>query len=387
MFVYRITLHPLAKFPGPKLAAMSFWYEFFYDVWPLRYKYMWNIEEMHKKYGMLLTTTHSIILWLQNYKLTHSREQGPIVRINPIHLHIHDPSFLDEIYAGSNRKRNRDPWYMHWAQEGTMGWSLLQSMDHDLHRKRRAALNPFFSKRNIQQLEPMIMEKVNRLLDRLGKAFVEGEVVNLSYATAALTMDVISSYALGADVGNLKRADWGKDWLDAFRLVGQFRPIGRQFKWFINMSATVSPDIVQIFNPRQAFVMRKLNYPMESIRQAIRDRDEDGKPSQDKPSTNSKTIFQDIIDSNLPPSEKSAGRLNAEAGLMVGAGTETTARSLSVTIFYLLENPSTLQRLRSEFKKLQTHDFSVADLEGMPYFVSLPVMMHLLWAVSPLWSK
>lgn len=51
VFTYRVTLHPLSKFPGPKLAAATFWYEFYYDVWPRQYQYMWKIEELHKKYG------------------------------------------------------------------------------------------------------------------------------------------------------------------------------------------------------------------------------------------------------------------------------------------------------------------------------------------------
>ena len=49
--LYRISFHPLARYPGPKLAASSYWYEYYYDV-TKRGRYIWKIMDLHKQYGM-----------------------------------------------------------------------------------------------------------------------------------------------------------------------------------------------------------------------------------------------------------------------------------------------------------------------------------------------
>ena len=51
--VYRLRFSPLAKFPGPKLAALTLWYEFYYDV-VKKGRYSWEIGKLHEKYGKIL---------------------------------------------------------------------------------------------------------------------------------------------------------------------------------------------------------------------------------------------------------------------------------------------------------------------------------------------
>ena len=48
--LYRLYFHPLAKFPGPKIAAATHWYEFYYNWW-LQGKYIFEIERLHQQYG------------------------------------------------------------------------------------------------------------------------------------------------------------------------------------------------------------------------------------------------------------------------------------------------------------------------------------------------
>ena len=87
LVTYRLGFHPLAKFPGPKLAAASAWYEFYFDVFKGG-MYTYEIEKMHAKYR-------------------------PIIRITPDEICIHDPDFYDKLYVGANvRKMDNYPQFV-----------------------------------------------------------------------------------------------------------------------------------------------------------------------------------------------------------------------------------------------------------------------------------
>ena len=69
LVIYRLCFHPLAKFPGPKRAAATKWWEFYYDnLKGQGGTYAFQIEKMHDKYGKLnvFLTTH---LWGSKAKI------------------------------------------------------------------------------------------------------------------------------------------------------------------------------------------------------------------------------------------------------------------------------------------------------------------------------
>ena len=49
--VHRLWFSPLARFPGPKLAALTSWYEIYFDVVDGP-RFPWVVEELHRRYGI-----------------------------------------------------------------------------------------------------------------------------------------------------------------------------------------------------------------------------------------------------------------------------------------------------------------------------------------------
>lgn len=62
LVLYRLFLSPIANFPGPKLAAVTYLYEGYYDV-VKRGKYTFKIRDLHAKYGGFFTNLIGIELY------------------------------------------------------------------------------------------------------------------------------------------------------------------------------------------------------------------------------------------------------------------------------------------------------------------------------------
>jgi len=65
LVIYRLYFHPLAKFPGPKYAAISRWHEFYYEV-VKQGQFTFKVQELHKKYGLLSPSHARVIIVLSS---------------------------------------------------------------------------------------------------------------------------------------------------------------------------------------------------------------------------------------------------------------------------------------------------------------------------------
>lgn len=88
------------------------------------------------------------------------------------------------MFAGAGRKRDIDAWF---ADEFGAPDSHFTTLNHDLHRERRAAIAPLFSAGSVRKFQPVIEERVDRLLERIREFRDKGEVLDLTLAFPAVT--------------------------------------------------------------------------------------------------------------------------------------------------------------------------------------------------------
>ncbi|KOS17608.1 Trichodiene oxygenase [Escovopsis weberi] len=375
--VYRLYLSPIAHIPGPKIAALTVWYEAYYDV-VVGGHYIWKVMDMHKKYG-------------------------PVVRINPWEVHVSDPSFHSTLYGTTSKPRHK--WAFFTKQFGAP-YSILATQDHYHHKLRRSALSPFFAPQTVRKLQPVIEARVDALLKSLAHyaGTKSSEPIDIIFPLSAFTNDVINEFAFarsdrltdapnfgghittqlltGTKIGNvLKHANWIFTLLTSLPEGPAARFIPGWSGW-LKLQHTLRSQVREIQEELTAAGASPLSpsSPKKSKSKwsaAAADADEDAAWSDEAfRGSDHPTIFHDLLMSDvLPPEEKSIPRLAQEAQILVQGGTLTASWALAVGLFHLLHRPSTLRRLRDElFAALPDPSSSsaasvpLATLERLPYF-------------------
>lgn len=292
-----------------------------------------------------------------------------MVRIRPDAIHVNDPHAIDAVFGTVGSRRNKAKGTLN----GYMAYgSVLGTEGHDLHRRRRAALSPFFSKQSVRQLEGALQGIMRKVVQRLHERADQGGVVNMNVLYASMTSDIVTGYALGESWGYLDMSDLNER---AYRVIS-----ASCSTFHLNTFVPVLGVIVRRF-PRRVIVrlidisffetmVANVSQRLESIRRAIVEQGSGSAAAEA-----SDNIFYKMITSDqLPTAEKTTKRLVDEARIVIAAGTDTTAQALKGITYELLANPTVLAKLKKELENaIPWSDDQklprVADLEELPYLV------------------
>ncbi|KAK3936660.1 cytochrome P450 [Diplogelasinospora grovesii] len=334
---YRLFLHPLARFPGPKLAAVTRYVEGYYDV-VRGGQYTWKIAEMHKKYG-------------------------PIIRISPYELHVDDPAYFEKLFRQDGR------WNKYWwsYERFAAKHSTVFCVEHDVHRRRRAPLNAFFSKANVARRQSIVREKTNKLCYRLSQCSGSGETVNLSAAVGALVRDVAMEFILSRDFHNLDMDDFNGSIGAIFQGSGIMWRICKHIPWFRPVINALPRVVTRHTGDESGRAFLTFRKQLTEITSEIMTSIATNSCDPDAP----RTVIHDILaSSTLPEQEKTFERVYDEMGALTGAAFETTAHVMRIILYYLYTQPAILSRLRAELATLTTEP-RLNELEQLPYLTAV----------------
>ncbi|KAK3387782.1 cytochrome P450 monooxygenase-like protein [Podospora didyma] len=331
--LYNISpFHPLASFPGPKIAAVSYLYEAYYD-WILAGRYGHTIREMHERYG-------------------------PIVRINPDELHCSDPYFTDEIYAGAGRIRDKWQHQLNIGSTGPMSVTAFSTVPHELARLRKAAMARFFSRKQMLKLESEVLDFAQLTTDKMLR-FAGKEAFDVKEAFNCFTADIISQYCFGEPMGFVAQEGWTPNfatWVGSFfkgAYMMRHNAIARKL-------AQAIPLISDYMGEDAKSAFRQMNVVIPGYVKKALDNPNNGR------------LFADLVQSKvLPESELSMFRLSGEGFFMMIAGTETTAAIMTVITYWLLAKPALYERLMKDLEGITPWNLKWTELEQRPYMWAL----------------
>lgn len=176
--IYRVTFHPLAGFPGPKLASMTRLYAMFFDL-PVASSYVKEFGKLHDKYG-------------------------PVIRIEPNHLHIRDMDAYNQVFKVGT-KFNRDP--VIYSFPFTKG-SMFNKLTVKEGKAQRDLYTAYFSRANVHKMEHLIREHLATFFEKLAVASTSGREVDLSLGFRCLTADSLMHYCYDKPFSALKYPDF-----------------------------------------------------------------------------------------------------------------------------------------------------------------------------------
>ncbi|KAK2814459.1 hypothetical protein FQN49_008179, partial [Arthroderma sp. PD_2] len=327
--IYNLFFHPLSSIPGPKLYAVSqvpFLWESYSGRWPF------TLKRLHDKYGL-------------------------VVRISPRDVSFNDPAVWQEVYGFRSRGGSHFIKDRSFSQKNS--GSGIGDEDEKEHARHRRMLSHAFSDKALRGQEGIMQRLADVLISGMKSQLKErgSKPVDMTKRYNWTTFDIIGDLAFGQSFGCLEASKHHyviSMVNELLFLLTRTQPCKRipllgPFKSFM-----VPPRALESFVQFESFALK-----------TIKKRIEDGNPDR--------RDFMSYILAHNDRNDFTDDELAANATILLLAGSETTATTLTSTTFYLLKNPLVYQRLvqeiRSRFK--EEKDIVMSELDSLPYLVAV----------------
>lgn len=322
--LYRIYFHPLARFPGPKFAAASHLPVIFHLV----------NGDNH--------TWHSSL----------HRQYGDVVRTGPSTLSYCNAAAWKDIYGfRKDAKFIKDPEAYGAPPNGVPG--LLSANDEN-HARFRRIFSHAFSDRALKEQEPLFMQYLNLLVQKLDEKVaanpdVEINMVNMLNFT---TFDIMADLTFGAPLGMLAKSEY-HPWVSLTFAALKFGTMVRAITFFPFLKKAAAILLPGLKKKRE----EHFRFSSEQVDSRLQRK-------SDKP---------DIWNLVLQADESRAlniDEMHSNGALFMGAGTETTATELSGALYYLITNSSCMTKLKDEIRTAfpgGSEDITIDKLAQLKY--------------------
>ncbi|PLN79965.1 cytochrome P450 monooxygenase [Aspergillus taichungensis] len=321
--VYSAYLHPLSKYPGPRIAgATRLWFCY------------------HGIRGDLHVAIHRLHL-----------KYGEVVRIAPDELSYTHADGWMQIYGQRPGKPEitKDPLFYRTLNAGP---SSIVSASRDRHAVLRKQMSPGFSERAMREQEAIIRSYADSMIGAL-KRNGEAKVADLTRWYNYFTFDVMGHLVFGEPFDCLKCTGyhpWVSLIFDAIR-SSSFLRSASFWPWLT--------PLIRKFIPKEMQRRRLDQQEMARAKVALR------KSIKDAPYDLSASMLK-------PESGVTAQEYEATVQSIIIAGSETTATALSGVTFFLLNNPDKLERVVNEVRSAfaSPEDISFVNINQLPYLLA-----------------
>jgi cytochrome P450 len=351
-FVYNITLHPLAKYPGPLL---------------------WRISPIPSIISLLRGRISF------DYKVFHDK-YGPVVRVMPNELSFNTARAWDDIYGHRIGMANMDKDPIHVGSVEAIPGATNLTMAPDLHHARqRRALAHAFSKQALLEQEPILRGYVDLFVTKLREMAHKGQPANMVSWFNFCTFDIIGDLSFGEPFGCLREGKSTSNTLPPLKCKLTHIPGegGESANWVVLIYESIKAGAIEQATRRFAkpgsLSQRFLMWCIPSIIRERRFRHLRNSTEKTVRRMATKTEHRDFIWYILKQREKknevSDDEVIMNAALFIVAGSETTATELCGLTNYLLRNPEIFKKLKDELRSAcrTEADINMDVLGSLPY--------------------